>query len=52
MQLLNKDGKPIKLDIKTILLYTVLSTGLFTAGSANPNLNPLDLIKSEPCQNG
>jgi hypothetical protein len=44
MQLLDKNGNPLKLDIKSAVIVVALGLGVFTVGASFPQLNPMDLI--------
>jgi hypothetical protein len=44
-KLVNKDGQPLKLDIKSAVLVAALGLGVFTVGASFPDLNPLNLVE-------
>ncbi len=46
MQLLDKNGQPLKIDIKTILFAVAIGLSGFTGGATFPELNPLSLFES------
>jgi hypothetical protein len=46
MQLLDKNGQPLKINTKTILLALAMGFGGFTGGATFPDLNPLNLFES------
>ena len=45
IQLLDKNGNPLTLNIKSLALAAVLGLGVFTVGASYPGLNPMGLIE-------
>jgi hypothetical protein len=46
IQLLDKNGNPLKINLKTILFAAAIGFGGFTGGANFPDLNPLNLFES------
>ena len=47
IQLLDKHGQPLKLNIKATVLAVLIGLGAFTGGASFPDLNPLSLISQD-----
>jgi hypothetical protein len=47
IQLLDKNGVPVKLNIKAAALIVAIALGGFTGGATFPELSPLNLMSSE-----
>jgi hypothetical protein len=44
IQFLDKNGQPVKINIKTAVLVAAIALGGFTGGASFPELNPLSLF--------